>query len=82
MMHAQQPMTAIHATRWSDGKISRVRWEAWILGRAKDTNDNVLESHGQREQGKDERERGSAWTGLSLISSVLTYIMHRDASAY
>lgn len=51
-------MPDIRSTRWSDGKSSTVRWEAWMLGRAKDANDNVLQSHGQREQDKDDREEG------------------------
>lgn len=29
-----------------------------MLGEGNETNDNVLESNGQREQDKDERERG------------------------
>lgn len=47
-----------------------------------ETNDNVRESNGHRVQDKDERERGRERTGLSLISSMLTYIMHRDTSAF
>lgn len=58
MMRAQWPMPDIHFTRWRDGKSSAVIWKALMLGGANDTNDNVLESNGQREQDKDERERG------------------------
>lgn len=39
-------------------------------------------SNGQREHDKGERERGREWSGLSLISLALTYIMHRDTSAF
>lgn len=78
-MHAKAQAWHTYSTRQRDGnKSSTEKWRALMLGEGNETNDNVLESNGQREQDKDERERGREWTGLSLISSVLTYIMHGD----
>lgn len=74
----QRPRPAIHTQPPHDGKMG---WRALMLDEWNERNDKIAQSNGQREQEKDGREEGREWTGLSLISSVLTYIMHTDISA-
>lgn len=58
----QGPRLVIDTQAPQDGekwnKSSTERWSAMKLGEGNKTNDNVLESNGQREQHEDEKGKG------------------------
>lgn len=75
----QRPRPVTQSTRWRDRYVEMEGFDASLYKRHITAYWRVMD---RGEKDKDKRERGSEWTGLSLISFVLTYIMHKDASAY
>lgn len=58
MMHAKAQACIRTPQDGEMGIKVEERWRALMQGGLSVTNDNVLESNGQREQDKEERERG------------------------